>query len=211
MKQLIFIVLIIAFCLQTGFSQRYEQKRNTIGIHGGINIATMTSHKLMATHKKDFMFGVSDKILLTVYMPLYVETGIYMSWKGYKIKGFHDSDTKLRYAQVPVMLNYHFYLNQSKTIYIDPHAGGYYAYGFQGKRKYEGKEINVIKGKEIKSSDWGLIGGVGIGIYNAHIGVRYEMGLSDVANPNMKTDYNQEIGYDNLRNRTLSIYIGVNF
>lgn len=211
MKQLTFIALIIAFCLQTGFSQRYEQKRNTIGVHCGMNIATMTSHKLMATLKKDFMFGVSDKILLTVYTPLYIETGIYMSWKGYKIKGFHDSDTKLWYAQMPVMLNYHLYFNRRKTVYIDPHAGIYYAYGFKGKRKYEEQEINVIKEKEIKCSDWGIIAGVGIGIYNAHIGVRYEMGLSDVANSNLQTDYNQEMGYDNLRNRTLSVYIGVNF
>lgn len=204
-------LIIIMLCASPLLAQRSELRRNTIGLHGGLNVTTMTSHKLMATLKKDFMVGVSDQILLASYLPLYVETGIYMSGKGYKIKGFHDSDTKLWYVQVPVMLNYHLYFNKSNTIYIDPHAGGYYAYGINGKRKYEDQKINVIKEKEIKNSDFGIVCGIGVGIYNAHIGVRYEMGLADVANSNLKTDYNQEIGYDNLKNRTLSIYVGVNF
>lgn len=196
-------------CVSPLFARDYPQ--NIIGIRGGMNFSTVMSHKLMATIKKDFIFGVSDQIGLFGRYPLYVETGAYISRKGYKINGFHNSETQLWYAQVPVMLNYHLYFNRRVPVYFEPYAGIYYAYGIRGKRTYEDEKINVIKEKEIKHSDLGLVCGIGFSFYYAHIGVKYELGFTDMAGSKAKSPYNQELGYDNLRNRVLSIYMGINF
>lgn len=206
MKRL-FIALIIILCLQTSFAQEFQ--KNIIGIRGGMNIANMTSHGLKATHRKSMMFGVSDQIHLTKSLPLYLETGAYLSWKGYRIKGFNDSKTKLWYAQIPVMVNYHLHINES--IYFEPNLGFYYAYDFHGRRKYAGDKIDVIDKKEIKKSDFGFTCGVGFTLQKFHLGMKYEIGFLNIAKSDLKTIYNQELGYDKLHNRCLSIYIGSNF
>lgn len=206
MKKL-FTLLVMILCLQTVFAEDYQ--KNIIGIRGGVSMANMTSHGILATCKPSCLLGISDEVLLIDSTPLYLETGLYLLGKGYKIKGYNNSNTKLWYVQIPFILNYHIHLNDA--IYFEPNAGFYYAYAFDGRRKYEGKKINVIDEKQIKKSDFGFSCGLGLSIHQFHIGTKYELGFLNLAKSKKSEIYKQELGYDKLRNHSFSIYIGYNF
>ncbi len=206
MKKL-FTLLTIVFCIQTLLAADYQ--KNIIGIRGGLSMSNMTSHGILATYRTTCLFGISDEVLLTSSAPLYIETGAYLIGKGYRIKGYNNSKTKLWYVQIPLLLNYHIHLNDA--IYFEPHAGLYYAYAFNGKRKYEGKKIDVINEKQVGNSDFGFSCGLGLSIHQFHMGAKYELGFLNLAKSEKTEIYKQELGYDKLRNRSFSIYIGYNF
>lgn len=206
MKKL-FTLLITILCVYTLFAQEFQ--KNIIGIRGGLNMANMTSHGILATNRNTFLFGISEQVRITKSIPLYIETGAYLAGKGYRIKGYNDSKTKLLYVQIPIMVNYHLYLNDD--IYFEPHLGFYYSYGIHSKRKYEGKKIDVFENGEMKTSDVGICTGLGFTIQKFHMGVKYEIGFFDIAKNNVSANYKQKLGYDKLHNKCLSIYIGSNF
>lgn len=131
----------------TANAQDYE--RNIFGIRAGVNVSTVHMKTSGADYfnnvksRAGFTGGFSYQGLLMRTAPLYIETGLYYSMKGFKAKeherdgaidyGVWEQKANPSYLQVPLMLNYQFQVGRNAT--IQPAVGVYYAIGLGGKLK----------------------------------------------------------------------------
>ena len=112
--------------------------------------------------------GLSYERLLLSNSPLYFETGLYYSDKGFKsIETLEDIKCSTGYLQLPLMVNYKF--NILNLITIAPSAGIYYSLGVADMVKFDGlSESNVVFGEDgiFKRSDFGYRLGVSVSLWN---------------------------------------------
>ncbi|MDR2126613.1 MAG: PorT family protein [Prevotellaceae bacterium] len=153
MKKHILIIIGI-FIVSLGSTQ--ELPPNILGIRGGINFSSVTANKIKpdsytTSIRNGLNIGISYQRLLSKSNKWYIETGLYLTNKGFKqnvhideisidghgmpieIKKYDAYQTGLLYLQVPVLINYHISLNNNIT--LEPFAGMYASYGISGRTK----------------------------------------------------------------------------
>jgi hypothetical protein len=241
MKKFLLTILSFIFVCDTLTAQDLEP--NIFGIRAGLNSSSVSSDKSSNFIYRDytvdyinyntstqtgFNIGLSYQRLLDAILPFYLETGLYLSNKGFKQNVYFnyisDSDfqfyevrdnykTSLTYIQIPFLLNYHFIV--ADNIKIEPFAGLYIAYGISGKTKLGYRHYNMDGGApwqfqvedafgkdNFKKFDTGFQIGMGATLYNIYVGIGYELGAS-----NMGGKYYE--GFS-VKNKNLSINLGYN-
>ncbi len=203
MKKLIFSLFGFTVLFQAA-AQNYE--KNISGIRVGMNVSTLIERYDVGSYttgsRTSFHAGISDQILLTSDLPLYLETGLYITQKGGRNDNLKFSPL---YLQIPLLINYHIFVGNRLS--IDPFAGVYYALGVGGKIKYsselyeEYEEDYFGRGGMAKRSDLGLRFGVGLSWRDAYLGLGYELGLMDT----------RKAGMDKLKNGCFTLTVGYNF
>lgn len=151
MKKLIFAIAAVVLMAGSVMAQTFGEQ--SISVRAGLNISKMKTDGMTLDGKAGFHVGGVYQHLLTKKAPLYIETGLYVSQKGFKV----DSDYKANafYFEVPVLLNYKFLAGDEFIIY--PSAGFYYGLGFAGKMKVaEAKTDTFGDGKMLERSDLGV-------------------------------------------------------
>lgn len=130
MKKLLLALAGVAMFAGNAMAQDYE--KNIYGVRAGLNVANISADGYSFNSKAGFHVSGVYQRLLTPSMPLYLETGLSISQKGC---GGSMSEVKLNamYLQVPILVNYKFYLGEKFVLY--PSAGFYYALGLGGKCK----------------------------------------------------------------------------
>ena len=134
MKKLLLAFMCIAFVAGSAMAQDYE--KNLYGVRVGMNVANVSMLGLSANSKVGFHVAGVYQRLLMAERPLYLETGLQLSQKGFKF-GSEDKYNSM-YLEVPVMVNYKFNIKDigGKNIYTyDGETEKYDTFGDMGYLK----------------------------------------------------------------------------
>ena len=158
MKKLLLALMGIVMVAGCAMAQNYE--KNLYGVRAGLNVSNMSIEGLSPMSRVGFhVDGVYQRLLMES-RPLYLETGLHISQKGFKLRLLEEKQAiNSLYFQVPVMVNYKFNIKDLVTLY--PSAGFYYAFAVAGNNKdeSEGVEENLAlfgKNGSLKRSDFGM-------------------------------------------------------
>lgn len=170
-------VLTLATLLVAGSALAQEYPKNILGIRAGMNVSNLRlrldNFSESADSRVSFHAGVSDQILLVANLPLYLETGLYVTQKGANIEGLKANPL---YIQIPLLINYQIHLRDRWS--IDPFAGIYYAVGVCGRIKGASEKADYFGAEGVADrSDFGLRLGVGVRYGHGYLGLGYEIGL----------------------------------
>lgn len=189
------------------------------GIRAGLNLANVSASEDDYSYSPDsratFHVGVIADIPLME--SLYVQTGLFLQNKGFKIKNSDEDEgfkqtAKPMYLELPILASYRY--NFSDALQLQINAGPYLAYGIGGKIKEEfdgdSEEYDYFGSDDdddsygVKRFDMGLQFGAGLTISkHYYLGVSYQLGLTNIAD-------GAEDGYS-LKNKNLMISVGYNF
>lgn len=181
------------------FSVERAEAPVTLGIRGGVNLASMTasSDGYSATTKNYTGFNVGVSLDIPMLESLYLQSGLYYTMKGCKIEGEKYTPA---YLEIPVMASYRYNFSSSAQLQIN--FGPYLAYGIAGKYKDEDGESYDFFDDSINKFDAGLGIGGGITLGKIYLGVNYEFGLTNMI---------KDGGDTSMKNNNLSINVGYNF
>ena len=161
MKKLLLALMGTVMVAGCAMAQNYE--KNLYGVRAGLNVASLLDQGMEVHSKTGFHIAGVYQRLLTESLPLYLETGLQLSQKGYKVQFYEREPYNAMYLEIPVMVNYKFYIKDKVAIY--PSFGVYYALGIGGKYKGEsmdseeyGTEKYDMFGSKgfMKRSDFGM-------------------------------------------------------
>lgn len=138
-----FMLVFTSLMLCTVSAQ--ELQKNIVGVRAGLNVSDCAVSAGDFESKTAFHVGFSYERLLSKNTPLYLETGLQLSSKGFQLNVYGEEQYTCNayYLELPLMLNYKINIKNTVTIY--PSVGCYGAYGVAGKFKYEetGYELEV--------------------------------------------------------------------
>lgn len=197
--------------LDYGTSHRTSRFYNYGDIYGGLkvgaNFATVNSDDPIldgGSMKSGLNIGAVIGAGLSRYTPLYFETGLFYTEKGGKSEHLGNKFTySLDYLEVPLLLKYKFYTDNSFS--IQPYLGGYLACGVGGKIKNFGEREAYPsfsdKPYSFQRFDGGIKMGVGAQFDFFYADLSYDLGLSNISHDD----------FDTTHTGTLSLNVGFNF
>lgn len=181
------------------------------GVRVGANFANMSfsSNGYSSSPKSRTSFHVGVIADIPVVESFYVQSGLFLQNKGYKIGDDETITAKPMYLEIPVLASYRYNFNDATQLQIN--FGPYFGYGIGGKNKYEydgESEEEDIFGDDgdLKRFNCGLQVGAGV-IFASHIylGVAYQFGLSNIYNdPDKDSDYS-------IKDKNWMVSLGYNF
>jgi opacity protein-like surface antigen len=163
------------------------------GIKGGFNLSKFYSVEPAGMEQKylaGFQVGLFKGFNITPTIQIQPE--LFFIQKGSKVEYTYDSvevtsKTRISYFEIPLLLKFNFRSGARANPYLI--AGPYVAFRTTAKQTVEAggvKESEDIK-DEVKSTDFGIIGGLGVEFKLAAmpkcilVEIRYELGLADIA------------------------------
>lgn len=154
MKGMKRVILLLVVLMMSGYVAAQERFYDqSISVRAGLNISKVKTHGMAYDAMGGFHAGGIYQHVLTPKIPLYIETGLLVSKKGYKIDGVNKSSAY--YMETPLLLNYKFSAKRKFILY--PSAGFYYAFGFAGNTHVGGYKIKSFGDEGIfERSDFGL-------------------------------------------------------
>ncbi len=197
----------------------------TFGVRGGLNFAKIAMNDNYDNDQKASIgFNLGTIADIPLLYGFYFQPGLFLISNGakYKEKGsetYYGEEYKweytekivLTYLQLPLLASYHY--NISNELQWEVNFGPYLAVALAGKLKTKWKETEdgeTEKGSESESIfgndyaakrfDFGLCFGTGITWDKYYIGLRYDLGLTNMLDNN-----------NSWKNRVFSINIGYNF
>ncbi|MGB3464192.1 MAG: porin family protein [Cyclobacteriaceae bacterium] len=200
MKKSLFFVIVCLICSTVANAQDAKS-----GIKGGFNFSTLYVDDVEDRQiRPGFHAGVFTQIPLVG--PLSIQPELMFTTAGNRTKvefGIFDYevDYNLNYIQLPVLVN----LEVGNTISLQ---GGFYAaYLVGGNISYEGdlNSTTELDRDDFSKLDIGFSAGVGYNINNIQFGLRYNLGLREIADSDSARD---DIG--NVKNVVGQIYMAIN-
>ena len=220
MKKII-IAAVCAFCALTTSAQRASSSSSSFfstekvdggiqfGIRGGLNVANMTLEYDKISQASDAKTNWHVGVIADIPMmeSLYVQTGLYLQNKGYKVsEDDWEQTANPMYLEIPVLASYRYNFSDAAQLQIN--VGPYFAYGIGGKIKdvEDGDEDKVDFFSEdggYKNFDCGLQIGAGF-TFGGHyyIGAAYEFGFTNIA---------KDSGDTKFKNKNWMFSVGYNF
>lgn len=212
MKKTLLILTALLLGAGTVSAQRHE--KNILSVRGGMNVSSLTASAEGISSTSDsrigYYIGVTDEILLSRRLPLYLETGLHFSSRGAKGDG---ASLRPMYLQVPVLVNYH--IDIKNIVAIQPFAGVYYGLGIAVKAKIEDLKGDLFgSDSPLRRSDLGVRLGVGVTRKHLYFGLSYDIGcLNQLKGELVDTDFQDDApSYSaKLRNNCFTLSIGYRF
>lgn len=195
--------------------------KNVIGIRFGACTSKATSYGVSSAHLYGFTCGAVDQIWFGE-KAVFSEIGLFCNEKGYSLKNFEPSQTKLCYLEIPALMCYR---QGRESLNVTYKAGGYIACAVHAKLKTKvsdspaaidlfksEQEFDLLKEGAIKRFDAGVKFGVDFVIRKVQIGFTYDLGLYKIDKKDIiYGDDSIELGYKQLKNRSFQILAGFNF
>jgi len=198
----IFLTLVGAVVLM-GNAVAQQWDANNFMARVGLNFGNVAMDDFSTDAKVGFhLAGVYERQLFAT-TPLFLETGLALTQKGYKLEmGGESSKSNMWYLEVPVMVNYKFAVNEEWTLY--PSAGIYYALGIGGKTKIKegGASLKGDTFDGYQRSDLGLRIGFTADWKRYQVSAGYSIGLLDVAD---------DVDLTEVKTRTFFVTVGYRF
>jgi hypothetical protein len=177
-----------------------------VGIKGGLNVSNLYVHDVNDNNARfGFNGGFYGQILSSEAFAIQPE--LLYSTKGSEAQygGLINSTVRynLNYIDLPVLAV--FKLGPSAEI----HAGVYGSYLVNANIHYSGNfgtNTDQINRDNLKSYDWGWVGGLGLNFGAVQIGARYNYGMVQIADSNSARTL-----LGNSKNSVAQLYIALNF
>lgn len=223
------LVLVCAFCALTASAQRASSSSSSFfstekvdggvqfGIRAGLNFAneSFSSDGYSASPKSRTSFHVGVIADIPLMQSLYIQTGLYLQNKGYKLEedGYEET-AKPMYLEIPVLASYRY--DFSDALQLQVNFGPYFGYGLGGKVKGEedgesGGEIDFFgdyddEGKAgYKRFNCGLQVGAGLTLSeHYYLGFAYQFGLTNIYDTPSGSDFK-------VKDQNWMISLGYNF
>lgn len=201
-------------------SSRGEIK-NVLGLRFGACTSKATSYGVSSAHMYGFTCGVVDQIWFGE-KAVFSEIGLFCNEKGYSLKNFEPSQTKLCYLEIPALMCYR---QGRESLNVTYKAGGYIACAVHARLKTKVSdspaaidlfksehEFDLLKEGAIGRFDAGVKFGVDFVIRKVQIGFTYDLGLYKIDKKDLIYGDNElMLGYKQLKNRSFQILAGFNF
>jgi opacity protein-like surface antigen len=199
------IIMTAAAIMAFAFTNAQDVK---FGIKGAVSLTTLTGDVENASSKVGFQAGAFAEIKITDKFSIQPE--VLYSAQGVKEKGNTEyngniysleANTKLGYINVPVMAKY--YVAEKFSLEAGPQIG--FLVSAKGEATVLGRSQEVDIKDGYKSIDLGLNLGAGYDFTeNLSVGVRYSLGLSNLA----ADDYDNDV---NIKNSVFALSLGYKF
>lgn len=212
---------VLALCAFVSANVAAQDSKLTFGVNAGMNVSNSSWSVGDLDKKAVIGFQVGGTVDYALTEEFYLQSGLSFTTKGAKVKGsgtidgyYFEGSLKVNqsYLQVPIMGAYKLEVAPDTKIVFS--AGPYLAVGVGGKSKLKGRlTIGGDAGYDadekvdtfgddgmLNRFDFGLGAGVAAEFGQIVVGLRYELGLTD-------------IGKDDLsyRNRSASLTLGYKF
>lgn len=191
MKKIILsAIAIMAFAFSNAQETRF-------GVKGGLNVSSFAGGNYYDS-KSLVGFQVGGFAEIKIIERLSIQPEVLFSTQGAKLEfGNNDFDTKLNYINVPVLAK--FYITKQFTVEAGPQLG------FLVSAKSDGRDAKDA----YKSVDTGFNFGAGYNFTdNVSVGIRYTVGLSNIADYDAET---WEDFYDSPKNSVLAVTLAYKF
>ncbi len=190
------------------------EQKIVIGPRVGLNIANASMEEGNYSYSPDSKVGFNAGVAVEfpIVRSFYVNTGLFYTTKGCKIKEDGDETTaNLGYLSLPLYASYR--LNFAEQSQLQVNVGPYFAYGVNGKikEKEDGDEYkydafgNDDDQGGLKRFDCGLGFGLGYTFNRIYLGIEYQLGLTNIAD---KKTWGDDTTF---KTRNFSISVGYNF
>ncbi|MCP9291258.1 porin family protein [Gracilimonas sediminicola] len=164
------------------------------GVKAGANYSTFNNTDNVE-YKAGFVGGIYSSIKVPA-SPLTIQPEVLYAQYG---AGIENSDAwfRVNYLQIPVLLKFGF-----NTPGVQPNVffGPYMGINLNSEVKNESGSINLDD--QAEGTDFGIAVGAGLDISKFNIGLRYTVGLKDVANDNFN---------DEAKNGAFALTVGIEF
>ena len=195
----VFVVLVATSLENNVFAQARA------GIKGGLNVSNLYIDNLDDENARyGFNVGLFGQVLASETFAIQPE--LLFSTKGAKAfyEGIVDQTVKynLNYLDLPVLAV--FKLGESAEIHVGPYA----SYLLNANISYSGDVANgsdEIDKDNLKSFDYGLVGGFGLNFGAVQVGVRYNYGLAKIADSDAA-----ELILGDSKNSVAQLYLSMN-
>ena len=195
--------------------------KNVLGLRFGACTSKATSYGVSSAHMYGFTCGVVDQIWFGE-KAVFSEIGLFCNEKGYSLKNFEPSQTKLCYLELPAMMCYR---QGRESLNVTYKAGGYVACAVKSTLTTEVSdspaatdlfksehEFDLLKEGALKRFDAGVKFGVDFVVRKVQIGFTYDLGLYKIDKKDIiYGDDELMLGYKHLKNRSFQILAGFNF
>lgn len=195
--------------------------RNSFGIRFGYTSSRIASSGVYSSAVSGFTVGAVDQIWFGE-TNVFGEVGLFFTQKGYSLKFFEPSVTKINYIEMPLLICHRI---GRETLSITAKAGGYLSCGIKGSLKTKisespaaidlfksEHEYDLFKEGAIGRFDAGVRFGLAIVVRKVMIGCRYDLGLYKIDKKDIiYGDDELMLGYKNLQNRCFQVLMGFNF
>lgn len=224
-------LLIVIACVLAAVNGVNAQGVN-FGVRAGMNVANAGGDFKDEMKDVDFKSRVGFHVGVIADVELsekfYLQPGLYFTTKGLKFEDKegmgYEEKYNLNYLELPILASYRF--NLSDNVQWQINAGPYFAVGvggkvkgtdFDGSDKFEYKydafgvadeDSDEEKGG-LKRFDAGLSFGTGITYNKIYFGIKYDLGLANIADKKAWTDENGK--GQKIRNRNFAISVGYTF
>jgi Outer membrane protein beta-barrel domain len=202
-NKLLFVVVLFMFITTMSANSVFSQMR--AGVKGGLNVSNLYIDDINDENARyGFNIGVYGQVLSSDVFAIQPE--LLFSTKGSKATydGLIDQTVKynLNYLDLPVLAV--FKLGKSAEIHVGPYA----SYLLNANISYSGDVANgvdEVNKDNLKSFDYGLIGGFGINFGALQVGARYNYGLVKIADSDAA-----KVLLGNSKNSVAQIYLSFN-
>lgn len=195
--------------------------KNVLGIRFGGNTSKATSYGVSSAHLNGITIGAVDQIWFGE-KNVFSEVGLFFNRKGYSLKEFEPSKTKIYYLELPAMMCYR---QGRESLNVTYKAGGYVACAVKATLTTEVSDspaaidlfksehkFDLLKEGAIKRFDAGVKFGVDFVVRKVQIGFTYDLGLYKIDKKDLIYGDNElMLGYKQLKNRSFQILAGFNF
>lgn len=196
MKKSIFVLT----CLLALALAASAQAQTGFGIKGGLTIAKLTGDDTDALESRTgFMVGGYAAIPIGEGTAIQPELSYAQKGAKFDADGT-DVVEKFDYIEIPVLFKYTVAGEGARPYFL---VGPYLGLNISAKIESEGQSVDV---DEIKSTDFGLVFGIGVELKKFLIEARYGLGLTDI--------YEEPEGvedFGSLKTSTIAIQIGYAF
>ncbi len=198
------VMLIAGMISVLSTNSTFAQNRR-VGVKGGLNVSNLYIDDVTDENARyGINLGVYGQVVSSETAALQLE--LLYSTKGAKdfYTGFFTQEVKynLNYLDLPVL----GVIKLGKAAEI--HLGGYASYLLGANISFKGDLANGVKEidkDDLKSFDYGLVGGVGFNFGQMQVGARYNYGLAKIAD----TDDGKKLLGDS-KNSVAQLYISFN-
>lgn len=195
--------------------------KNVLGIRFGGSTSKATSYGVSSAHLNGITIGAVDQIWFGE-KNVFSEVGLFFNRKGYSLKEFEPSKTKIYYLELPAMMCYR---QGRESLNVTYKAGGYVACAVKATLTTEVSDspaaidlfksehkFDLLKEGAIKRFDAGVKFGVDFVVRKVQIGFTYDLGLYKIDKKDLIYGDNElMLGYKQLKNRSFQILAGFNF
>ena len=195
--------------------------KNVLGIRFGGCTSKATSYGVSSAHLNGITIGAVDQIWVGE-KNVFSEVGLFFNRKGYSLKEFEPSKTKIYYLELPAMMCYR---QGRESLNVTYKAGGYVACAVKATLTTEVSdspaatdlfksehEFDLLKEGALKRFDAGVKFGVDFVVRKVQIGFTYDLGLYKIDKKDLIYGDNElMLGYKQLKNRSFQILAGFNF